>query len=573
MKNIFFAIPVALAFFIVVVAARFKNNNTAIAGRPAATDAIGCGVSVAYELTAAADGKFIPLLPGLGNYVYKVTAANDSAQIYFNQGLNFYYSYHFREARASFKEATRFDKNCAMAWWGQALSMGPYFNTYAYKMDKDVLPVLQSMTACTETTTKEKELLRAMEQRYSADITNKDRPLLDSGYAAAMRKLTLRYPGDNAIKAWYIDAVMLQHKWDFWYPDGKPKSWTPELLAKCKEILQTEPDHPAALHYYIHLIEASRQPSLAMDNAERLLRTMPGAGHMVHMATHMYQRNGYYAKGVTVNEAANTVNNQVDAVVPNLGIGQDKLIHVYAVQSFCALNAGMYEKAFAVYSRARNRVTALTPAISRDAGAQEVFMVPVIAMVRTGKWSDILSSPAPDSGWVFARMLDNFSKGMAAVRTKDMAAAKQYLLQIQTHLQDSILQPRIMPFNAPVQCGLIAAGILEASIECAEKQYDKALKVYKTSLNREDQLIYREPAEWKLPARQYLGAMLLQMKQPAAAEKVYREDLVRNPGNGWSLLGLYQSLLAQHKSSAASYKTWYHAAFQDADHIPGASIY
>ncbi|HTE10235.1 MAG TPA: hypothetical protein VK645_04680 [Chitinophagaceae bacterium] len=573
MKNFLFAIPAAAVFFILPFVTRITHINPEQAGRSAAAEVIGCGVPPAYDIRVAADGKFIPLLPGLGHYSYKVSSTSDSTQIYFNQGLNFYFSYHFREARASFKEATRFDKNSAMAWWGQALSMGPYFNTYYYKMDKEVQPVLQTMIACTGMTAKEKALVHAMEQRYSADNTNGDRPLLDSQYAAAMKELTVRYPDDNAIKALYIDAVMLGHKWDFWYPDGQPKSWTPELLVKCKEILKTAPDHPAALHYYIHLTEASRQPGLALNAAEQLLKQMPGAGHMVHMATHMYQRNGLYARGVTVNEAANTVNNQVDAAAPNLGIGQDKLIHVYAVQSFCALNAGMYDRAIPLYTRARDRVAALTPAIRQDAGAQEIFMLPVIAMVRAGKWQGITASPAPDSTWVFACLLDNFSKGMAAVRNKETVIAGRYLLRIQAHLQDSILQPRTMPFNAPVQCGRIAAGILQASIYGAEQQYGKAQQSFMQALNEEDQLIYREPQEWKLPVRQYLGALLLQTKRPAAAEKIYREDLERNPGNGWSLIGLYQSLLAQHKSSAAKYKTLYRAAFQDADNMPGSSVF
>lgn len=402
-------------------------------------EVISCGFAD-NDFTAAADGKFIPLLPGWGNHQYTVSTSSDSAQIYFNQGLSFYFSYHFREARASFKEAARFDENCAMAWWGLALAMGPYYNNPYYKMGKEVPAVMQSMHkntgACTQ---KEQALIQAMQQRYSGDTGNADRPRLDSAYAAAMKVLVHRYPTDDDIKALYIDAVMLQHKWDFWNANGVAKPWTMELVSTCESILKRQPKHPAALHYYIHLTEASRQPGLALHSADVLKDAMPGVGHMVHMATHMYQRNGLYAKGVAVNEDANTVNNKVDDLAPNLGIGKDRIVHVYDVQSFCAINAGMYSKVLPLYERAKNRMLALSGDIREDAHNQQIFMLPVIAMVRTGNWASIISSPAPDNNWKYATVLDDFAKGLAMIRIKNLTEAGNHLAHLERVMQDSLL--------------------------------------------------------------------------------------------------------------------------------------
>ena len=574
MKNIFFTLVTILFMLVFVAASKSFYRHTPFPPLVEKHDVISCGFPVT-DITADDNGKFICVLPGWGHYNYAVTTSNDSTQIYFNQGLSFYYGYHFREALASFKEATRFDKSCAMAYWGQALAMGPYYNNYYYKMGKAIPAVLQSMNnAMPAATDKEQAMIKAMRQRYSTDTSNADRPQLDSSYAAAMHLLIKQFSGDDDIKALYVDAVMLQHKWDFWNNDGTSKTWTPELVKICEIILQKQRLHPAALHYYIHLTEASKEPQVALRSAEILKDAMPGVSHMVHMATHMYQRNGLFAKGVAVNEDANTANNKVDDLAPNLGVGKNNLVHVYAVQSYCALNAGMYSKGMPLYLRAKNRVLAQTTEIEKDTHSQFIFMMPVMAMVRMGKWQEILTSAVPDKHWKYAVILDDFAKGLAQVHNKNEAAAKQLLDNLEVNLQDSLLAIRSMPFNAPLQLGRIAAGILKGELYYAAGKNEDAITAFKAAVNEEDKLIYREPQEWLLPARQYLGAYLLKMKQAAAAEKIYREDLIANPANGWSLLGLYQCLLIEGKNGEALlYKDSYIAAFKDADVMPVASIY
>lgn len=521
------------------------------------------------------NGKFITALPGLGKHRYTISTRQDSAQFYFNQGLNFYYSYHLRESLASFREAARFDSSAAMAYWGQALSMGPYYNAYIYKMKNGVPAALAAMNRLrSNTTAKEKALIDAMQKRYSGDTTNADRIRLDRAYADAMHGLVKEYPGDNDIRALYIDAVMLEHKWDFWTTDRTPKPWTPELVTLCETILKEEPHHPAGLHYYIHLTEASAQPSLALPGADLLKDDMPGVGHMVHMATHMYQRNGLFAKGVTVNEDANTVSNTEDSLAPMLGLGKNNLIHVYAVQSYCAMNAGMYHTGKPIYLRARAQLMAGKPVFEQDAYSQFVYMIPAMALVRLGRWEDILQAPPPDQRWKYAQVLDHFARGMAHVRGKNLQAAKTDLDTLEEDLRDSLLAIRIMPFNRPVECGRVAAGILRGEILLAEGKAEPARAAFNEAITGEDSLIYREPQQWLIPARQYLGLCLLKMGHPREAEKVYRQDLDRNPGNGWSLLGLYQSLLAQQRSGeAADVKTKYRKAFGSSDVSPVASVF
>ena len=573
MKYIPFIALIGLSLFFINAATKSRQTkNTPTAEER--ISAIGC-TPPGTDPTKDLSGRFIPALSGWGHHRYLISTKQDSAQFFFDQGINFYYSYHFREAQASFMEAALFDSTSAMVYWGEVLAMGPYYNNYYYKMKPGIPAALAAMNRHRATATeKEQALMDAMQKRYSSDFTNADRIQLDSAYAAAMSGLVTRYPDDDDIKALYIDAVMLEHKWDFWRPDGTAKQWTPELITLCEGILHRNDHHPAALHYYIHLTEASDQPQRALPYADILKDELPGVGHMIHMATHSYQRNGLYAKGVLVNEESNTVCNRVDSLAPTLGYGQNSLIHVYAVQSFCAMNAGMYAMGRPVYLRARQRCVARTPSFDQDPYSQSVYMLPEIAGVRLGKWDDIMLASAPDPRWKYAGILYHFARGMANIRQDRLPAARSDLDSLRANLGDSLLNVRIMPFNKPSQCGSIAAGILQGEIFMKEGRQEKAIAALQQAIALEDSLIYEEPQQWMLPVRHYLGAILLKTNKAAEAEALYRQDLVKNPGNGWSLLGLYQSLTMQHRSAeAAATKIKYQKAFKASDLNPVASVF
>src|SRR6266487_4500815 len=246
----------------------------------APVETIGCAPTADIDIPPDSNGKFAPVFPGWGNHSYIISTKNDSAQFYFNQGLSFYYGYHAVEAIASFKEAARFDEDCPIAYWGQALAMGPNINGYPYKMPAKVFEALQQMNQHTANASlKEKALIEVMNKRYAEDTSAATRIILNRNYANGLKTLMEKYTDDLDLKTFYIDAIMLEHPWDFWYNNGKPKEWTPELVNLCESILKADPHHPAALHYYIHIVEASHHPELALHSAEVLKDLMPGIAH------------------------------------------------------------------------------------------------------------------------------------------------------------------------------------------------------------------------------------------------------------------------------------------------------
>src|SRR5579863_2031349 len=426
-----------------------------------------------------AGGRYAPVFPGWGHHHYPVTTTDDSAQFFFDQGLSLYYSYHLPESAASFKEAEVKDSRCAMAYWGEALARGPYFNiAYTYKMPAQVLPVLDQMNALAPTAgVKEQDLIAALNHRYSADTTDSHRTQLNNAYSLATKALITKYPSDNDIKALYIDGVMTEHAWDTWDNSGKPRPWTPELIRICEDILKGNSDHPAALHYHIHLLEASLHPEATLANADRLKDLMPGVPHMVHMSSHSYQRTGLYAKGVTINDSANAAQQNYSSLAPQLGLTSDNM-HYDAVETFCGMNGGMYEKSF--ISALKCRAIAGSRKGIPNANVQYLSMMPEFVLVRMGKWQMLLDQPVPDSRWVVASLISHFARGMAYIRSGNPAAAGACFDSLREESKDPVLQQHFRPFNEPVKAASIAMGILEGEILFAQHNTAAAMTAFRT---------------------------------------------------------------------------------------------
>ncbi|PWT94756.1 MAG: hypothetical protein C5B52_19330 [Bacteroidetes bacterium] len=535
-------------------------------------NSISCSVLDSFAPDSSKSAKFISVLPGWGSYSRKISSGVDSTQYYFNQGLNMYYGYHMYEAFYSFKEAARFDSGSAMAYWGQALVLGPNYNFAAhYKMPSRIFDILKKMNQNKASASPvEQALIEAMNQRYSSDSLDKKRKELNQAYANSMHELIPKFPDDEDVKMLYIDAMMLIHPWSFWNTDGTPKEWTPELVQICESVLKKDPQHPAGLHYYIHLTEASRNPEVALESADRLKELLPGIAHMVHMSSHEYERNGLYPMGVDVNDSADLDLALYNSITEHLKKAPHAT-HYLAVQTYCALMGGMYEKGMEAALRCRKSVE-----LDReDLDAQYMYMMPLMVQARLGKWDEIIKDTTKiTKQFPYASILYDFAKGMAFVRKGNVKKANKYLKDLEENLTDTILEKDNSPQSPTIMPAKVAGSILKASILFYQKKYQEAIETINAGIAVEDQIIYSEPRDWMMPARQYLGEFYMKMNQPELAEKVYREDLVVNPGNGWSLLGLHNSLSAQNKTGELEeLKTKYMKSFSRADTMPVSSAF
>lgn len=528
------------------------------------------------ELNADSLANNIGVLPGWGNYRWNIHTKDDSARFYFNQGINMYYAFHVIEAMASFKKAERFDDNNAMIYWAQALAYGPNINDFGYSATPEAFAVARKALALEKNCSpKEKALIAAMAVRYSTDSTI-SRISLNQLYANAMKNAWNSFAEDADVATLYADALMLQHPWDYWKHNGDAEPWTPELLTVLENAMKIDSLHPGTNHYYIHAVEASKNSKRAMASADRLGKLMPGVAHMIHMPSHIYIRNGEYAKGITVNEMSVKGYEKYLAIYPNVQYNAFLyLVHNLHMQTNCAMMKANYSFSDSSALATRKSFDANYMSVPAPGGTymQYLYMTPSINNVRYGKWDEILNDPPMDESNVYAATLWHWARGMAFAGKNNFSEAKKELKIVDEKMKLPDMLIVMKPYNAPADAAKVAARILAGIIAAKENDFTKAIRLLDEGVAFEDDMIYNEPKDWVLPAREYLGAVLLQSGNASKAAAVFEEDLKENPVNHWSLYGLYQALLKQKKISAAKMiKIQFDRSFENADIKPGVEF-
>ncbi|HEY1115381.1 MAG TPA: hypothetical protein VGE66_17535 [Chitinophagaceae bacterium] len=497
----------------------------------------------------------IPPMPDAGSYKWKIATTSDSAQFYFNQGINMYYGFHIIESIASFKKAARFDPGNPMVWWAQALAYGPNINDVGYSASPEALEVLaKAVDLADKASPVEKALITAMQTRYTADTTQ-SREKLNEAYTAAMKKAHTQHPSSVDVAALYADAMMLQHPWDLWHPNGTAKPWTPTIRTVLEKLLVDAPNHPGANHYYIHVMEASPLAYKALPSADRLGTLTPGLSHMVHMPSHIYLRTGQFNKGTRINEEAVNRYRQYSSLFPlvqeNAFLYQWHNLHM---QANCGLMAGRAR--YAQESAREIQKVIDTAVLSTPAPMgnylQYIYMTSVLVNVHFSKWDDVLAAPAPAPHHVYATALDHFARGAAHAGKSDLPKAKEHLARLQALLPHPSLQMPMGPFSPAAEGARVATSLLQGMIIIREDNLTEAIDHFKIAASTEEAMVYTEPRDWMLNPKQYLGAAYLQAGQWQNAENVFKKDLNQNVQNVWSLYGLLESLQRQNKKVEAN---------------------
>jgi len=501
----------------------------------------------------------IPLLSGWGDHRMHVTTKNDSAYLYFQQGINMYYGFHIIEALASFEKSTRFDTGFAMGYWGVALAYGPNINDYGYAASPAALAAAQRAKALAiHISPVEKALIEAMQPRYSADSTQ-SREHLDQLYVDAMYAVYQQLPHHPDIAALYADALMQQHPWDLYDRYGKPKTWTPPIVAALEEILKTNPHHPGAAHYYIHAVEASDHPERALTVAGVLPSLMPGVSHVVHMPAHIYIRTGNYDEGWRLNTlAVKGYYDYLGRYAPVSGNAPLYLGHNLHMQAACANMDGRYADAIKASIDTRASFDSSWMSLPDFMGVftQYIYMTPLLTQVRFGKWDEILNETPIASTYIYADVLTHYSRGIAFARKGRLGEAEQELLALRRDTAHPQLKaPAPNYANPGINGARVAERILTGVIAESRGQLEGSIDAFKTAVRFEDAMIYDEPKDWQQPARQFLGAVLIRAGQYKLAEKAFLDDLKFNPKNGWAYSGLATALAKQGRKKEAAAMT------------------
>ena len=509
---------------------------------------------VLLSVTAASaqdDARLAPLLDGLGDYAFAADTDDPLAQRYVDQGLVLSFAFNHAEAVRAFREAQRLDPACATCAWGEALALGPHVN--APMNAEDAVPAWAALGRARDgidrLDDRARALVGALGRRYVADPPE-DRSALDWAYADAMRDVAARFPGDATVQALFAEALMDTMPWDYWTADGTPKPETREVLDALERAMAAEPDHPLALHLWIHAVEKTR-PELGVEAAERLGPLVPSAGHLVHMPGHIWIRVGRYHDAVVANQRAVLADDDYLAQCHAQGLYPLGYVpHNHHFLWVAAMLGG--ERATALASADHMGAHADHMAMPGMEFVQHFAMSPLYARAAFGMWDEVLAAPAPPGGLVYPTAVWRFARGLAYARTGRPDEAVRELDALRPLAADSALGEQFGGLNTFADILGVAAPYLAGEVAAARGDADEAIRQLEEAARREDALTYDEPPPWVLPSRWALGRVLLDAGRAADAEAVYRADLAVYPENGRGLAGLAGALRAQGRTAEAA---------------------
>ncbi len=510
------------------------------------------------------------LYEGLGAFHRRITTRSAQAQRFFDQGMRLMFAFNHDEATRSFARALALDPTCAMCAWGVAYTVGPNYN----------MPMLAAPRARTafdatgralrqarHASAVEKALIGALPLRYpNAEPLDPTTvmPVL-TAFSGRMREVAQRFPQDLDVQTLYAESLMNLHAWKLWGLDGTPTPGTPEIVKTLEGVLARDPQHVGALHFYVHTMEASPHPELAVPAAERLRGMAPAAGHLEHMPAHILHRVGRFEDSAEANRKGVAADIRYLAATRPLDYYPMYFSHNYQFLAFSAAAEGRDAETIDAVKASRASIS--DELLKTMPGVDWYVAELYFAYVRFGHWDALLAEAAPDralpglyGAWLYATSVANAAGGQVPQAKARLAELDAFLPTV----------PADMPAGQVLLRNAlgIARKVAAARIASAEGRTDEAIADLRAAAGLEDTLGYDEPAGWFFPVRHVLGAELLKAGRAAEAEAAYRESLLRQKGDGWALLGLSQALRAQGRAADAQAvqgefeQAWRHATVQ-----------
>jgi tetratricopeptide (TPR) repeat protein len=517
----------------------------------------------------------------LGRYWRRVSTTSGPARRWFNRGLVWAYGFNHEEAIRCFEAALDYDENCVMAGWGIAYAVGPNYNAQWTAFDPESLAAAVSRAHAALAAARaavgfarahpvEQALIRALSARFPAAVPPEDCHPWSEGYASAMRAVYRDHPDDLDVAALFADALMNLAPWALWdqstgEPSGIP--CTTEARGVLERALATEAgrQHPGILHFYIHLMEMSPHPELALPASGLLRELVPDAGHLLHMPTHIDVLCGDYPQVVSSNARAIAADERYLAAQGGMNVYTLYRVHNYHFTIYGAMFLGQSQTALEAADGLAASIPATLLAVERPAMADllEGF-VPMRqhVLIRFGAWQEIIETPLPGDRdlYLATTALVLYSQGIAHAATGNIDRANQTREAFLTAAA-RVPESRTVFNNTCVDILKIAAAMLDGEIAYRAGSFDEAFDHLRRAVDLDDALLYDEPWGWMQPARHAYGALLLEQGRIAEAEEVYMADLGLNPtlprarqhpGNLWSLHGYHECLVRLGKQELAA---------------------
>jgi tetratricopeptide (TPR) repeat protein len=496
------------------------------------------------------------LMDNLGSHSYTVTTTVQVAQQFFDQGLRLAYGFNHWESARAFRKAQKLDPNCAMCYWGEALVLGPNINAAMVPGDNEMAlaALAKAQAAASSASPSEQALIGALAKRYSADASA-DHGALDQAYAKAMGAVSRLYPDDLDIAVLYAEAVMDVQPWDYWLPGGKKtKGTSGEALAALERVLAKNPEHPGAIHYYIHMVEASANPERAAPYAERLAALMPGAGHIVHMPGHIWYVMGRYRDALLSSEAAARAD-EAYFKLTEPGVLYRESYYTHNLH-FVVVSAHMQGDAKAALEFSDKLLTLFKKMkfaddmLDASPWIHQILAAPYFAMADMATSERTLSEAEPEARLPFEKAMWHFARGNAFTRLTRFDEARAEVQAIEQIGESADFSSHVAGGMPSPEILAVAAAVLNARIARAAGDIKSAIALFTSASEAQEALPYTEPPFWYYPVRRSLGAALLAAGRTDEAIQAFRQVLIEAPNDAYALYGLARAY--EHEDNAAA---------------------
>ena len=514
-------------------------------------------------------------------YSRKITTSFPDAQLWFDRGLVWTFSYNHELAMECFQKALEHDADCAMAHWGVAYAIGPNYNFEWWMMDPDTKSnalgtaydsTQAALALVDKVTSPERVLIEALTARYPQREPIEEQKPWNDNFAAAMKKAYEAHPDDIEVATIYAEAILNQtpwKMWDIWKNTVAEGAGTVEAQAVLEKFVDT-PDgrvHPGILHLYVHLMEMSPTPEKALMAGDRLRELVPDAGHLIHMPTHIDIQCGEYRDALHWNQKGVEADLKVVEKQGRMNFYTAYRVHNYHFAMYGAMFLGQYEPAMAAAEEMIGEIP--VELMKLESPPMADFLESYISMkthvqIRFGRWREIIAEPLPEDQDLYCNTIASlhYAKAVAHAALDEVAKSEAERIKFM-EARAKVPESRYLHNNRCIDLLDVAEQMLDGELEYRKGNHDQAFTHLRKAIELEDALAYDEPWGWIQPVRHALGALALEQGRVEFAEQAYREDLglagdlpraCIHPDNIWSLKGLNECLRQRGAGDTAEAK-------------------
>lgn len=436
------------------------------------------------------------------------TSCTPAAQKLFNQGMLYQHSFWYRSSKQTFEDVLKADPNCAMAYWGIALSL--LYNPHAPPPPANLplgLEAIQKAKAMNAKTQRERDYIDALAAMYVDYDKGTDHRTRVQNYLKAQEQVALRYPKDVEAQIGYAITLNVAAS-----PTDKTYANQLKGAALLEPIFKRLPQHPGVAHYLIHLYDYPAIAEKGLTAAKRYARIAPAAPHAQHMPSHIFTRVGYWKESIAANAESARVA-KLDGEQHDQAHGMDYLVYAY-------LQLAQDKKARAVI----DEMNAIDFKIDRFVGPYGVAASNARYAVERGDWKAAAALQSRDTKYLYADALTYFARALGKARSGDPAGAKpdaDKLGEISAKLKEA--KDGYWSEIVGIQQQVASAWVL-----FAEGKHDEALKAMSAAAAAEDKTEKHPVTPGPLaPARELYGAMLLERGMATEALVAYEAVLAK----------------------------------------------